>query len=116
MVFLMLIDAEANGKPSLPRAMRALVQHWRCVLPAIALVAMMQIVLSFVQGQARYLVWLTWQHAGPTLVMKFVYFGFVFGFATIRLWVTLAILTFALREAYRRMPGTELAKLSNSGS
>ena len=60
----------------------------------------MQIVLSFVQGQARYLVWLTWQQTGPTPVKNFVYFGFVFGFATIRLWVTLAILTFALREAY----------------
>ena len=67
MVFLMLVDAEANGKPSLPRSVHALVQHWRWVLPAILLVALMQIVLSFVQGQARYLVWLTWQdrsHAG----------------------------------------------------
>lgn len=116
MVFLMLIDAEANGKPSLLRAVRAFVQHWRWVVPAIALVALMQIVLSFVQGQARYLVWLAWQQAGPTLGMKFVYFGFVFGFATVRLWVTLAILTFALREAYRRLPGTAMAKVSNPGS
>jgi len=85
MVFLMLVDAEANGKSSLPRSVHALVQHWRWVLPAILLVALMQIVLSFVQGQARYLVWLTWQQTGPTPVKNFVYFGFVFGFATIRL-------------------------------
>jgi hypothetical protein len=48
--------------------------------------------------------------------MKFVYFGFVFGFATIRLWLTLAVLTYALREAYRRMPGNAVAKISSPGS
>ena len=33
---------------------------------------------------------------------KTIFFFFVFGFAAIRLWGTLVILTFALRESYRR--------------
>lgn len=114
MVYLMQLDAEANGKPSLPRALRALVQQWRWLVPAIVLVALMQIVLSFVQGQGRYLLWLAWHQTGPVAPMKFVYFAFVFGFATVRLWLTLAILTYALREAYRRMPGNAVARISNS--
>ena len=116
MVYLMLLDAEACGKPSLLRAFNALARYWRWLVPAIVLVALMQIALSFVQGQGRYLLWLAWHQTGPVAPMKFVYFGFVFGFATVRLWLTLAILTYALREAYRRMPGTADAKISNPGS
>lgn len=116
MVYLMLLEAEANGKPSLTHAFHALVRHWRLLVPAIVLVALMQIVLSFVQGQGRDLIRLVWQEAGPVAPMKFVYFGFVFGFATVRLWLTLAILTYALREAYRRMPGAAVAKISGPGS
>jgi hypothetical protein len=116
LVYLMLLDAEANGKPSLPRAFNALVRHWRWLLPAIVLIALMQIVLSFVQGQARYLLRLVWHETGPVAPMTFVYFGFVFGFATIRLWLTLAFLTYALREAYRRIPGNAVAKISSPGS
>jgi hypothetical protein len=40
----------------------------------------------------------------------------LFGFATVRLGLTLAILTYALRDAYRRMPGAAVAKISNPGS
>jgi hypothetical protein len=105
MVFLMLLDAEANAKPSMPRAVHVLVQHWRWIVPAILAIALMQIVLSFVQGQGRYLLWLIWHETDPIRTMNFVYFGFVFGFATVRLWLTLAILTYALREAYRRNAG-----------
>ena len=35
-------------------------------------------------------------------VKNLVYFFFVFGFATLRLWLTLAVLVYALRESYRR--------------
>ncbi len=112
MVYLMLLDAEAFRSPSLVRALRSFVQHWRYLVPAILLVALMQIVLSFVQGQGRYLLWLAWQETGPVAPMKFVYFVFVFSFATLRLWLTLAILTYALREAYR--PKTKLPATTGS--
>ncbi len=114
LVYLMLLDAEANGRPSLLRALRALVRHWRWLVPAIAFVALMQIGLSFVQGQGRYLLWLIWHETGPIRTMNFIYFGFVFGFATVRLWLTLAILTYFLREAYRQVPGSAAAKLPHS--
>jgi hypothetical protein len=37
----------------------------------------------------------------PIQIKNLVYFFFVFGFAALRLWMTLAVLVFALRESYR---------------
>ena len=103
MVYLMLIAAEQSGAPSLAGAIREFLARWRWMLPAIGLVALAHIALSFAQGHARYLLFLAWQQPfAPMPVMNIVYFTFVFGFASIRLWATLAILTFALRESYRR--------------
>jgi hypothetical protein len=44
------------------------------------------------------------QTGAPQSIKNLMYFFFVFGFATVRLWVTLAVLVFALRESYRRTP------------
>jgi hypothetical protein len=75
--------------------------HW--LLPAIVVVAAMQFGLNTVQGVARGAVYVFWQTSpSPQAVKNLVYFVFVFGFAAVRLWLTLAILTFALRESYRR--------------
>jgi hypothetical protein len=102
MVFLMLIDAEQNGKPSLPRAAQALLRHWRWLVPAALLVAVAHIAISLAQGHGRGLIAAMWTNGfAPPGVMKAIYFAFVFGFATLRLWVTLAILTYAIREGHR---------------
>jgi hypothetical protein len=96
MVYLMLLDAEQHGKPALIRAARAMLRIWRWVVPAILLVALA----------------VMWANAiAPSPVMKAVYFTFVFSFATLRLWVTLAILTYAIREGYRlkSSPGVSAA-------
>jgi hypothetical protein len=50
----------------------------------------------------RWLVALFFRTNAPVQLKNLVYFLFVFGFASLRLWVTLAILVFALRESYRR--------------
>jgi hypothetical protein len=72
------------------------------MFPAIAAVALVQVVINIIQGQGRALLYAVWQEPMPPMIlMNFLYFAFVFGFATVRLWATLAILTFALRESYR---------------
>ncbi len=117
LVYLMLIDAEQHGKPSLLRTMRTLLLMWRWALPAIVLVAFAHIALAVVQGQARYLLGVVWLAPGaPQTVMGVVYFVFVFGFAAIRLWVTLAILTIGLREGYRRMPAWSARQIADRGT
>lgn len=73
------------------------------MVPAIVAVAVADIGLSRVQNVFRGWIYLFWQTGmSPLLVKKLVYFLFIFGFASVRLWVTLAILIFLLRESYRR--------------
>lgn len=105
MVYLMLLDAERHGRPSLPRAAQAGLRNWRWMAPAVLLVALADIAISLAQGQLRGMIAVMWADgAAPAGVMKAIYFTFVFGFATLRLWVTLAILTFAIRAGYRLHP------------
>jgi hypothetical protein len=67
-------------------------------------VAAAQMVLSFGQGLVRVEVHHFLRASpAPVNLKNFIYFAFIFGFATIRLWVTMAVLTFALRESYRRV-------------
>lgn len=102
-VLLMVVRADQDGtEVTLGAAARELASRALCLVPAIALLAGLLITMSAVQHQVRGLVALYFQTDAPQSFKNLFYFFFVFGFATIRLWVTLAILVFALRESYRR--------------
>lgn len=103
MVFLMVVQAEMTGRVSLRDAFRELLRRRDWLVPAMVAIALMQIVVSAVQGQGRGLVHLLWLSQAPVALKSFVYFAFVFCFATLRVWLMLAILTFALRASYRRL-------------
>lgn len=73
------------------------------LVPAILLVAFVDIGLSILQGAVRGVVFAFWKSdVAPSLVRALTFYAFVFTFAAVRLWITLAILVFALRESYRR--------------
>ena len=114
-ILLMVLRAEAGGDATLPAALKELWQRAACMGPAIVAVAAADIGLSVVQGMVRAVVYAFWHVPGsPQLMRTLVFVLFVFGFASLRLWVTLAILTFGLRESYRRghampAPATEQA-------
>ena len=74
-----------------------------CMVPAIITVSFVDIGLSVIQGIVRTVVYAFWHGStAPSFIRALVFFFFVFAFASIRLWTTLAILVFALRESYRR--------------
>lgn len=99
---LMVLKAESTGHADLFAILKELWQRAPCMLPAIVAVAAADIGLSVVQGMVRVVVYAYWHTPGPPQLMRtMVYFFFIFGFASVRLWVTLAILTFSLRESYR---------------
>ncbi|KAB2882150.1 MAG: hypothetical protein F9K38_08430 [Pseudorhodoplanes sp.] len=100
--FMLVVTAETSGQVMLGAALRALARHAGWMVPAIAAIALLQFGLSGLQGVARAWVYALWQSAAPEMLKNFVYFFFVFGFASLRVWLTLAILTLALRESYRR--------------
>jgi hypothetical protein len=102
-ILLMVLRAEGGGDATLPAALKELWQRAACMGPAIVAVAAADIGLSVVQGMVRAVVYAFWHVPGPPQLMRtLVFVLFVFGFASLRLWVTLAILTFGLRESYRR--------------
>lgn len=70
---------------------------------AIVALGALCIGLSYVQGLVRSAVHAYWLHANDNSNVKtYVYFAFIVGFATFRLWITLLILTYGLKQSYLR--------------
>ena len=104
---LLVIRAEITGKADLGGAFRELWQRGVYLAPAILAVAVADIGLSIAQGALRQAAYAFWQSAAaPSLVRALVFFSFIFICAAIRLWITLAILVFALRASYRHQAST----------
>lgn len=103
LTLLMVLEAEQSGEANLFARLKELAQRAACMGPAIVAVAVTHILLSNVQGAVRFVLAVFWHTSGaPQTVKNLLFFFFVFGFASLRLWVTLAILVFGLRESYRR--------------
>jgi hypothetical protein len=101
-VLLMVVEAGQNRPVTLTAALGELLRRALWLVPAVVVATSMQFILSYIQGSIRWPLLLWWKTAAdPQLFKNLVYFFFIFVFATVRLWATLAILTFALRESYR---------------
>ena len=119
-VLLMVVRHEHGRRPSMLGALRELAARWKYLLAGIVAAALFQILLSPVQGLVRWWVYLFWTGtAAPEALKAAVYFTFIFGFATLRLWGTVAILIFALREVISPRPAAccrkQLAVSSTAG-
>ena len=102
-VFLMVVGAGTGGKASLFAATRAFAEHAGWMLVAVLLIVGLQLGLSIVQGMVRGEALAYWRSSPDSeAVRSLVYFLFIFGFAAVRLWATIAILTLALRTSYRQ--------------
>jgi hypothetical protein len=103
LVFLMVVKVGTDSPITLRETLREFYSRANWLLPAVVAVVACQFGLSAFQDAARHGVYLFWQTSpSPQMVKNLLYFAFVFSFAAVRLWLTLAILTFALRESYRR--------------
>lgn len=102
LLLLMVLQVDEASKPSLFRAIRQFVHRARWLVPGILMVAAISMLLHPVQGWFRMLIREMWLHADMhTSIKGLLSFAFVFSFATLRLWLTVAILVFALRQSYR---------------
>ncbi|HEY3679208.1 MAG TPA: hypothetical protein VGL45_10875 [Bradyrhizobium sp.] len=102
LILLMIVDAEQNaGQPCLIRAMKEFVRRGAWFAAAVLFLAVAYLGLSFGQGLVRGLIWNFWQtSAASQFVKNLIYFVFIFGFAMLRLWVSLAVLTYGLKLSY----------------
>lgn len=102
LVLLMILQVDDAVKPKLSTALR---QFWRraaWLVPGVLAVAATSFLLHPVQSWFRLLIRDVWLAEGVATSLKVLLsFSYVVIFATIRLWLTVAILVFALRQSYR---------------
>jgi hypothetical protein len=104
LVLLMIVDAERNhGRVSLFAAVGEFARRGLWIGAAVVVLGVVYLGLGVGQGWVRSAIWNFWQTSPSSqLVKNLIYFVFIFGFAMLRLWVTLLILTFGLKLSYVR--------------
>jgi len=101
-VLLMVLQVEESEKPSLMRALREFGRRIGWLLPGVLLLAAISILIAPVQAWFRSWIRDVWLGQGaPNGLKALLSLSYVVIFATIRLWLTVAVLVFALRQSYR---------------
>lgn len=99
---MMVVNVEKPGQSTVTNAIKALARNALWMVPAIVVVAAVQVGLSQVQGVARALIVQYGQSSAAPFAKNLALFLYMLAFASIRLWATLAILTFAFSLTDRR--------------
>jgi hypothetical protein len=103
-VLLMVVGAEQNrGRVAFWKAVDELARRSLWLGAAVVVLGVLYLGLGLGQGLIRNALWQFYQTSAlHPLIKNLIYFVFIFGFATLRLWVTLLVLTWALRQSYLR--------------
>ncbi|WP_249137124.1 hypothetical protein [Bradyrhizobium tropiciagri] len=104
LVLLIIVNAEGNdGRVALFAAVKDFGRHALWLGAAVLALGTVNIVLGYGQDLVRNAIWQFWQTSTTSQPFKSViYVVFIFGFAMLRLWITLSILTFGLKQSYAR--------------
>jgi len=102
LILLILVGAGQNGgEVALFAAIRELARRWFWLGGAVLVLAVAYLILGLGQEVVRTAIWNFWQTSDASQFIKnLVYFVFIFGFAMLRLWMTLLILTSGLKQSY----------------
>jgi hypothetical protein len=104
LVLLIIVNAERNGgRVSLFAAAGEFGRHGIWIGAAVAVLGGVYVALGFGQDLVRSAIWNFWQTSSSSQFIKnLIYFVFIFSFAMLRLWLTLLILTWGLKQSYIR--------------
>jgi len=104
LTLLMIVDAEQNrGRVSFRRAAEEFARRGLWVGATVIALGIIYPGLGLGQGLIRNALWHFYQtSAAHPLVKNLIYFVFIFSFALLRLWVTLLVLTWGLKQSYIR--------------
>lgn len=107
LILLMIVDAERNGgQVSFFKAVGEFARRGLWIGTAVLVLGVVYLGLGLGQGWVRSAIWNFWQVSSSSQFIKnLIYFVFIFGFAMLRLWVTLLILTFGLKQSYIHRTG-----------
>jgi hypothetical protein len=108
LILLMIVDAERNGgQIRFFKAVGEFAQRGLWVGAAVIVLGVVYLGLGLGQGWVRSAIWNFWQVSSASQFIKnLIYFVFIFSFAMLRLWVTLLILTYGLKQSYIHGAGT----------
>jgi hypothetical protein len=104
LVLLMIVRAERNGgKIALFPAVAEFARRGLWLSAAAITLGVVNIGFGFGQEIVCSAIWQLCQTSGATDLVKYlIYYVFIIGFAMLRLWVTLTVLTIGLRQSYVR--------------
>ena len=104
LTLLMIVDAEQNrGRVSFRRAAGEFARRSLWLGPAVIALGIIYLGLGLGQGLIRNALWQFYQTStAHQLIKNLIFFVFIFSFATLRLWVTLLVLTWGLKQSYLR--------------
>jgi hypothetical protein len=102
LALLMVVRAEqSGGRIAFFEAVGEFGRRWFWLGIAVVMLGLINLGFSFGQGLVRNVVFSFWQNSPSSQTIKnLIYFAFVFGFAMLRLWVTLLVLTYGLKLSY----------------
>jgi len=104
LTLLMVVGAERNkGKVRFWQAAAEFARRGLWVGAAVVALGVIYLGLGLGQGLIRSALWQFYQTSPyPELIRNLIFFVFIFSFALLRLWVTLLVLTFGLKQSYLR--------------
>ncbi|PAY07837.1 hypothetical protein CK489_19270 [Bradyrhizobium sp. UFLA03-84] len=104
LVLMIIVNAEGNGgRVALFAAAKDLGRHALWLGVAVLALGAINVALGYGQQFVRTVIWQFWQTSEVGQPIKnLVYVVFIFSFAMLRLWITLSILTFGLKQSYAR--------------
>jgi hypothetical protein len=102
LILLMVVGAERNGgEVSFFKAVGEFARRGLWIGAAVMVLGLVYLGLGLGQGWVRSAIWNFWQVSSLSQFIKnLIYFVFIFSFAMLRLWVTLLILTYGLKQSY----------------
>ena len=104
LTLLMVVGAERNkGKVRFWQAAAEFARRGLWVGAAVIALGIIYLGLGLGQGLIRSALWHFYQTSPyPELIRNLTFFVFIFSFALLRLWVTLLVLTWGLKQSYLR--------------
>jgi hypothetical protein len=102
LILLMIVGAEGNGgRVKFFAAVGEFARRGLMLGAAVIVIGTIYLGLGLGQGWVRSAIWNFWQISSSSQFVKnLVYFVFIFSFAMLRLWITLLVLTWGLRQSY----------------